>query len=248
MTDKESLQKENAAKGAKEYSDLPGAFETQLPEFAEGEEVYLIYNKWFGGWKSYAQESYEIHSNKPYAYFSYERPGEIDNSKLIDPQTNTLRKNLYDNVDFIVLNEATWKYLLDKYGGGPEIKRSVIRSSYGRTTVEVYPKEIWYVTAEQKEKKQLIISKSKTYKDLKVMLCGLLEIEPEKAISKMKIYGWYDGYDVDSGDVGSEILIEDNDKLDGYAIGDKSIIFVDPFGDFKKVTTYPFYIYKTYFI
>lgn len=237
--DKEALRKEKAAMGAQEYADLPQAFET--PELEEGETVYLINRRWFDDWKSYAQESNDIHSGAPYAYFTRERPGEIENDKLFDPKTSRLRPNMYDRVDYCIVKRDTWEYLLDKYGGGPEVTRSVIKSSYGKPTVEVYMKEIWYITAERKEKKPLVISKSKTYRDLKALLCEELALERERAMKQMKLYSWYDAYDIESSDVGSEILFEENDKLDGYAIGDKSIIFVDPYGDYKKVHQITFF-------
>lgn len=231
--DKEAQKKESAAMGAQEYADLPQAFET--PELEVGETVYLIDRRWFDNWKSYVQESENIHAGKPYAYFTRERPGEIENNKLFDPRTNKLRTNMYDSIDYNIIKKDTWEYLLAKYGGGPEVTRDVIKSSYGKPAVEVYMKEIWYITTERKEKKLLTISKSKTYKDLKELLCEELGLEKERAMKKMKLYNWYDSYDIETSDVGSEILYDEGDKLDSYTIGDKSIIFVDPYGEYKKV-------------
>ncbi|CAD8088197.1 unnamed protein product [Paramecium primaurelia] len=42
-------------------------------------------------------------------------PGPIDNTDLLQ------QKNLVRNVDFYVVNETVWKFLLEEYSGGPEI-------------------------------------------------------------------------------------------------------------------------------
>ncbi|CAD8164606.1 unnamed protein product [Paramecium octaurelia] len=42
-------------------------------------------------------------------------PGPIDNTDLLQ------KKNLVMNVDFYVVNETVWKFLLEEYSGGPEI-------------------------------------------------------------------------------------------------------------------------------
>lgn len=233
-TTKADKQKECIAQGAEEYSAIaPNGFSSV--ELKVGTSVCLINHRWYEAWKEYAQESYDIQSKKSYTYFSHERPGELDNAKLLDSKTGQLKAGMYEHVDYDFVAKNVWKYLLERYGGGPEITRDVVCMSYGKQCVEVYPKEIWYITAESEEKKLLTISKSKTFKDLKVMLCGLLGVDEANALSKMKLYNWYDAYSIESGEVGSEVIFEDKDKLDGYAISDKSTIFVDPYGSRKEV-------------
>ena len=112
----------------------------------DGQTWHVVDHDWFEHWKAYTGfDSFsECVKNTPIG----ERPGPIDNSKLIESEYSqeaaVLRKSLMENIDYVMLEERTAKLLEDWYGGpGPIIERQVITvggiSYASKQKVELYP-------------------------------------------------------------------------------------------------------------
>ncbi|CAI5739408.1 unnamed protein product [Peronospora destructor] len=57
----------------------------------------------------------------------YPRPGPIANSNIsANDQSGTLRRDLAEGQDFVLVSCAVWKRLVQAYGGGPEFPRQII--------------------------------------------------------------------------------------------------------------------------
>jgi hypothetical protein len=70
------------------------------------------------------------------------RPGKIDNRDLLEEKSHTsLRPNLIERQDFVIVSEKLWILLASWYGGGPAIQRQSIRSGSKSDVVmvELYP-------------------------------------------------------------------------------------------------------------
>uniref|UniRef100_UPI00398F4D5B ubiquitin carboxyl-terminal hydrolase 11-like n=1 Tax=Pristiophorus japonicus TaxID=55135 RepID=UPI00398F4D5B len=98
---------------------------------AEGEAWNLIEQRWFERWKEYVDSGDQN---------AFTHPGPIDNTKLLEAgETHTLKENLIENEDYILLRSDAWDKLVSWYGqpeGQEPIERKVVKLSC--TKVEVY--------------------------------------------------------------------------------------------------------------
>lgn len=88
-----------------------------IDSFEQGTVRYLIQKSWWDSWKQFSgYDNGSSQSNAPV-------PERIDNSVLfVDTMNRVLRRDLKENVDFVLVTEAVWKELSEQYGGSPEIK------------------------------------------------------------------------------------------------------------------------------
>jgi len=93
-------------------------------------KLYMINLEWFLEWKCFVtndlSEKYLVNDKKNISInktIGVLPPGPISNNKLIN-SSNTLKKNLANNTDYILVNEGLWKFFLLNFGGGPEILQS----------------------------------------------------------------------------------------------------------------------------
>ncbi|CAL1543085.1 unnamed protein product [Lymnaea stagnalis] len=108
----------------------------------KGEIRYLIDETWFKLWKRYVGFNLWDSAQGPTL-----SPGPIDNSLLIMTGTNTLRKNLIQDQDYVLLTENAYKKLASWYGvkpGQQPIIRKVIEHGnfVKLCVVEVYPLDL----------------------------------------------------------------------------------------------------------
>jgi hypothetical protein len=112
----------------------------------DGQTWHVVDSDWFDHWKQYT--GFDTISECVRYTPAGERPGPIDNSKLIDPEYRdeaaVLTKSLTDGIDYVLLEERTAKLLEEWYGGpGPIIVRKVITvggpSYASKKKVELYP-------------------------------------------------------------------------------------------------------------
>ncbi|XP_067417360.1 ubiquitin carboxyl-terminal hydrolase 4 isoform X2 [Emydura macquarii macquarii] len=110
-----------------------------------GESWYLIDNRWFKQWKKYAGfDSWDMYNVGEPSLF----PGPIDNSGLFaDPEIQTLKEHLIDELDYVLVPTEAWNKLVNWYGcveGQQPIVRKVVE--YGlfvkHCKVEVYLLEL----------------------------------------------------------------------------------------------------------
>eukprot|EP01098_Paradermamoeba_levis_P002455 TRINITY_DN12844_c0_g1_i1.p1 TRINITY_DN12844_c0_g1~~TRINITY_DN12844_c0_g1_i1.p1 ORF type:complete len:207 (+),score=31.94 TRINITY_DN12844_c0_g1_i1:39-659(+) len=80
-----------------------------------GDNWFLISSKWWNRWRYYTEET-ELESHW--------RPQSIDNSNLLRFDKE-LRSGLVEHVDYHLVPESAWDQLIEWYGGGPSISRTL---------------------------------------------------------------------------------------------------------------------------
>ncbi|XP_074459300.1 ubiquitin carboxyl-terminal hydrolase 4 isoform X2 [Larus michahellis] len=110
-----------------------------------GESWYLVDSRWFKQWKKYVGlDSWDMFGAGDPSLF----PGPIDNSGLFgDPETQSLKEHLIDELDYVLVPTEAWSKLVTWYGcmdGQQPIVRKVVE--YGlfvkHYKVEVYLLEL----------------------------------------------------------------------------------------------------------
>uniref|UniRef100_A0A286Y1Q0 Ubiquitin carboxyl-terminal hydrolase n=1 Tax=Cavia porcellus TaxID=10141 RepID=A0A286Y1Q0_CAVPO len=106
---------------------------------------YLIDIRWFKQWKKYVGfDSWDMYNVGEHNLF----PGPIDNSGLFsDPESQTLKEHLIDELDYVLVPAEAWNKLLNWYGcveGQQPIVRKVIEHGLfvKQCKVEVYLLEL----------------------------------------------------------------------------------------------------------
>ncbi|XP_040102869.1 ubiquitin carboxyl-terminal hydrolase 4 isoform X2 [Oryx dammah] len=135
-----------------EYRERPDA-ETQKSELGalmrttlqRGAQWYLIDSRWFKQWKKYVGfDSWDMYNVGEHNLY----PGPIDNSGLFsDPESQTLREHLIDELDYVLVPAEAWNKLLNWYGcveGQQPIVRKVVEHGLfvKHCKVEVYLLEL----------------------------------------------------------------------------------------------------------
>ena len=93
----------------------------------EGDQFYVVSSKWYGLWRERVQ---------PRDSGREVQVGPIDNSRLcVKKSTKTLRPNLSKDHDYCLLPKPVWSVLYNWYGGGPVLRRSVVRALNGALSV-----------------------------------------------------------------------------------------------------------------
>ncbi|XP_036734148.1 ubiquitin carboxyl-terminal hydrolase 4 isoform X6 [Manis pentadactyla] len=123
-------------------SELGALMRTTLQR---GAQWYLIDSRWFKQWKKYVGfDSWDIYSVGEHNVF----PGPIDNSGLFaDPESQTLKEHLIDELDYVLVPAEAWNKLLTWYGcveGQQPIVRKVVEHGLfiKHCKVEVYLLEL----------------------------------------------------------------------------------------------------------
>ncbi|KAK1934276.1 Ubiquitin carboxyl-terminal hydrolase 10 [Phytophthora citrophthora] len=124
-----------------------------------GDTAYVVSNTWWVQWRKYVQpdhckhnSSHQNHSNgenheqaageqqekereqhtQPAQHVAecHPRPGPIANSDICGSERlGTLRADLIEGEDFVLVRAAVWRRLVQAYGGGPEFPRQIIEVS-----------------------------------------------------------------------------------------------------------------------
>lgn len=107
--------------------------------------MYLIDSRWFKQWKKYVGfDSWDMYNVGEHNLF----PGPIDNSGLFsDPESQTLKEHLIDELDYVLVPTEAWNKLLNWYGcveGQQPIVRKVVEHGLfvKHCKVEVYLLEL----------------------------------------------------------------------------------------------------------
>ena len=103
---------------------------------------------------------YSQHNNKKYEPNPAMKPGEIDNKNLLvplegflndgnrnDPENIVVRNEINQKEEVKIVNKAIWDFFLNKYGGGPEIKKGTIEekgryASAPKKIIELYYRKV----------------------------------------------------------------------------------------------------------
>ncbi|XP_004451955.1 ubiquitin carboxyl-terminal hydrolase 4 isoform X2 [Dasypus novemcinctus] len=123
-------------------SELGALLRTTLQR---GAQWYLIDSRWFKQWKKYVGfDSWDMYNVGEHNMF----PGPIDNSGLFsDPESQTLKEHLLDELDYVLVPTEAWNKLLNWYGcveGQQPIVRKVVEHGLfvKHCKVEVYLLEL----------------------------------------------------------------------------------------------------------
>ncbi|KAM5315138.1 ubiquitin carboxyl-terminal hydrolase 4 isoform 2-T2 [Glossophaga mutica] len=123
-------------------SELRALMRTTLQR---GAQWYLIDSRWFKQWKKYVGfDSWDMYNVGEHNLF----PGPIDNSGLFsDPESQTLKEHLIDELDYVLVPAEAWNKLLNWYGcveGQQPIVRKVVEHGLfvKHCKVEVYLLEL----------------------------------------------------------------------------------------------------------
>ncbi|XP_004676230.1 PREDICTED: ubiquitin carboxyl-terminal hydrolase 4 [Condylura cristata] len=123
-------------------SELGALMRTTLQR---GAQWYLIDSRWFKQWKKYVGfDSWDMYNVGEHNLF----PGPIDNSGLFsDPESQTLKEHLIDEMDYVLVPTEAWNKLLNWYGcveGQQPIVRKVVEHGLfvKHCKVEVYLLEL----------------------------------------------------------------------------------------------------------
>lgn len=99
-----------------------------------------------------------------------ERPSAINNSDIEGELKGTLKANLVEHHDFVLVPEELWLHLTEWYGGGPAFPRKALPSC-GGGGVELYPSLISVVLCGARHfTKRFFVSRSDTCGDLLAQL------------------------------------------------------------------------------
>ncbi|KAK1306188.1 Ubiquitin carboxyl-terminal hydrolase 9 [Acorus calamus] len=152
----------------------------------EGSLYYLVSSRWWSQWQKYVQvdenteqSSIEVIMDVPC------RPGEIDNSLLVDSNGESnepvLRSFLQEMLDYVLVPEEVWKKLHEWYKGGPAFPRELITQGLSRISiVEIYPLHLQVIDSRDDSIQNIHISKKACVGDLHNKVCRILELEAEK--------------------------------------------------------------------
>uniref|UniRef100_A0A6Q2ZD85 Ubiquitin carboxyl-terminal hydrolase 4 n=1 Tax=Esox lucius TaxID=8010 RepID=A0A6Q2ZD85_ESOLU len=111
----------------------------------KGDEWFLIDSRWFKQWKKYVGfDSWDMYNVGEHSLY----PGPVDNSGLLsDPETQTLKEHLIDELDYVLVPTEVWNKLVSWYGcleGQQPIVRKVVEHGMfvKHCKVEVYLLEL----------------------------------------------------------------------------------------------------------
>jgi len=112
-----------------------------------------------------------------------DRPGQIDNTELLEEGSSTaIKRGLDERSDYELVPEDAWNLLLSWYGGGPPIKRRAIELPSGGVQVELYGLQLKVYKSSDTAGTPLEVTESKcmAVKELKASLCEEMSLDPEK--------------------------------------------------------------------
>ncbi|XP_033110152.1 protein mono-ADP-ribosyltransferase PARP12-like [Anneissia japonica] len=128
---------------AKQKEEIEDLMKTLLHK---GEIWYLVDNNWFKKWKKYVgYHIWDMDSVGQESAF----PGPVDNFQLLKPnESNKLKENLIDDLDYVLVPTTAWEKLVLWYGimeGQEPIARSVVEhgTHVKFCKVEVYLMALW---------------------------------------------------------------------------------------------------------
>jgi len=139
-------------------------------ELKENDFWFLINQQWWEDWKHYVNydELNSIDLLKDSANPAFQK---INNEELLsNNDINCLKPELIKDHLFTLLPQPVWNRLLSWYGGGPEIKRTVIRAKDGNNYVEIYPLRLRF-QKNQNEEIVMYFSRSETIYHIKLAVC-----------------------------------------------------------------------------
>jgi ubiquitin carboxyl-terminal hydrolase 4/11/15 len=118
--------------------------------------------------------------------------GRVDNSVLFSESedgSETLKPRLQEHHDYILITEYGWKIIVDRFGGGPEVKRQVIAlgGAVQQEVVEIYPLTLTFMRGTQQVRASF--SKCDTVRTMQQRANELLKIAPNEHVQYWNYLG-----------------------------------------------------------
>ncbi|GJN20354.1 hypothetical protein PR202_gb07724 [Eleusine coracana subsp. coracana] len=161
----------------------------------DGDLRYLVSQSWWINWQHYVGLVPTGENDSEQLPDARNRPGEIDNSKLVSSGTTScsdepeLHRTLREGQDYTLVAPEAWRRLYEWYKGGPEIPRKVyiddpIHKTY---IVDVYPLCFKLIDGRDNSEKIISISRKAKVRELYSLVCSLTSVEQ----SKIEIWDYY---------------------------------------------------------
>lgn len=165
-----------------------------------GDLRYLVSQSWWNNWQSYVGLPRHGDNDTDMPSQPTNRPGEIDNSKLVLEETISgseepeLQRTLREGEDYALVPEEVWRRLYGWYKGGPVISRKVICEDPNskRYIVDVYPLRLKLIDERDSSERIIQISRKAKVHELYQLVCSLISVEQSKLhiwdhFQKMKV-------------------------------------------------------------
>ena len=155
----------------KEYKRLYKEFSTE--NVVANELYFVIAKTWWSSWIQYINET------ETENMLHLQRPGNINNSHLMEEDGLRLRSDLTEKKEYLIIPENLWNALYHWYGGGPAISRRVIRSCNQKLELELYPLLLHICVCSEEGIPEepcdhLLSSKVQTVERVKKRICQIL--------------------------------------------------------------------------
>ncbi|KAL6623060.1 hypothetical protein ACP70R_032939 [Stipagrostis hirtigluma subsp. patula] len=154
----------------------------------DGDLRYLVSHSWWMDWQRYVGLISDGENDIETLVEARNRPGEIDNSKLVSEETISaseepeLRRSLTEGQDYTLVPHEVWQRLHEWYEGGPELPRRVILDNQASKSyiVDVYPLSLKLFDERDSSEKIIRISRKAKVHELYRMVCSLMSLEQSK--------------------------------------------------------------------
>lgn len=155
-----------------------------------GDLRYLVSQSWWMEWQGYVGLVNYGESGTEQFPQATNRPGEIDNSKLVlaerinGSEEPELQRTLREGEHYTLVPQEVWQRLYEWYKGGPEIPRKVIFDNPTDKTyvVDVYPLCLKLIDARDDSEKVFRISRKAKVHELYSMVCSLMSVEQSEIV------------------------------------------------------------------
>ncbi|XP_062200274.1 ubiquitin carboxyl-terminal hydrolase 9-like [Phragmites australis] len=154
----------------------------------DGDLRYLVDQSWWMNWQRYVGLISDVENGTEKLLEATNRPGEIDNSKLVLEETISsneepqLQRTLREGQDYTLVPHEVWRRLYEWYKGGPELPRKVILDNPASKSylVDVYPLSLKLIDERDSSEKIIRISRKAKVHELYRMVCSLMSVEQSK--------------------------------------------------------------------
>lgn len=144
---------------------------------------YVLDAKWWQLWKDYVDYD-QLGSSGPC-------PPLIENTEIVEKDGLTLKKELRENYDYVVVHREVWEKLYAWYGSANSISRPVVKRGAGSQavlSVDLYPLSVRYYLYQHNRtvempfasNKPILISRLTSVRDLVHRVAEKINIAPHR--------------------------------------------------------------------
>ncbi|XP_062204947.1 ubiquitin carboxyl-terminal hydrolase 9-like isoform X2 [Phragmites australis] len=144
--------------------------------------------RWWMNWQHYVGLISDVENGSEMLLEVTNRPGEIDNSKLVKEETVSsneepeLQRTLKEGQDYTLVPHEVWRRLHEWYKGGPALPRKVILDNPASKSylVDVYPLSLKLIDERDSSEKIIRISRKAKVHELYRMVSSRMSMERSK--------------------------------------------------------------------